>query len=344
MAMKMWDALPPYFGGKRKLVGHIFKHIPPASQAPVLMDCFHGGGSVGLYAKARGYRVLVNDLAERSVIIGKALVENNRATLTETDVQRLYRAATAGVEGFATAHFSPEVFLSNQAAAIDGMTAEIATWEGPKQDLARLLLVKYIFAVRPYSKFSSPGAFNIPMEERRIEYIKQRTYHQSIKTALAPTIDLIRKQALAINAGILDNGQVNQASRGDVMDFLAGNRADVAYFDPPYAETLSYEEEYNVLDQILAGRRFPPDKSGFSTDDWRRFMRAMFDAADHIPMWVLSFGSAGGKIGLGELVDLMAKGGRKIDAYRLKYAHIAAVASAEHQDKNEEYIVVSRRG
>lgn len=342
MAMRMWDALPPYFGGKRKLVGAIFKLVPPAGQAPRLLDCFLGGGAVSLYAKARGYQVACNDLAERSHIIGRALIENTRVRLTETDVLRLYRAATAGAAGFATAHFSPQVFLSHQAAAIDGMTEELASWpEGPKRDLGRLLLVKFIFAVRPYSKFSSPGAFNLPMEERRIEYIKQRTYHQSIKTALKPTIDLLRAQAEAINAGILDNGQVNTATRGDVMDFLARTAGDVAYFDPPYAETLAYEEEYHVLDQVLAGRTFQADKSGFSTDEWRQFMAAMFAAARHIPLWVLSFGSAGGKVPLTELVELMARH-RRVTAYRLKYQHVAAVASEEHRKKNEEYIVVGR--
>ncbi|HLN63081.1 MAG TPA: hypothetical protein VK464_16205, partial [Symbiobacteriaceae bacterium] len=227
----------------------------------------------------------------------------------------------------------------------DGIMAELERWpDGPKRDLARLLLIKYIFAVRPYSKFTSAGAFNIPMEERRIEFIKQRTYHQSIKQALKPTIDLLRAQAKAINAGIIDNAVQNRAVRGDVLDFLANYKADVAYFDPPYAETLAYESEYHVLDQLLSGRLFEAERSGFSTDEWRKFMRSMFQAASHIPVWVLSFGSAGGKIGIGELVDLMAIGGRKLTAYRLKYAHIAAVASADHQAKNEEYIIVSQAG
>ena len=57
----MWkrlQALPPYLGGKRKLMGRIFKHLPGPTEAPVFIDAFLGGGSVSLMAKARGYRVI----------------------------------------------------------------------------------------------------------------------------------------------------------------------------------------------------------------------------------------------------------------------------------------------
>ena len=68
----MWKplrALPPYLGGKRRLLGHIFKHVPKPADAPVFVDAFLGGGSVSLYAKARGYRVVCNDIALRSQIV-----------------------------------------------------------------------------------------------------------------------------------------------------------------------------------------------------------------------------------------------------------------------------------
>ena len=39
----MWQklkALPPYFGGKRRLLGRIFKHMPKPRDAPILVDAF----------------------------------------------------------------------------------------------------------------------------------------------------------------------------------------------------------------------------------------------------------------------------------------------------------------
>ena len=67
-----FKALPSYFGGKRKLVKYIFKPIKKTDG--VFIDAFLGGGSVSLYAKAKGYKVISNDIAFRSVIIGQALI------------------------------------------------------------------------------------------------------------------------------------------------------------------------------------------------------------------------------------------------------------------------------
>ncbi|MCP4573812.1 MAG: DNA adenine methylase, partial [bacterium] len=76
--MKMNNALPSYPGGKRRLVGPIFKDLPSPDQAPTFIDGFLGGGAASLYAKARGYRVLCNDVALRSYVVGKALIENHQ--------------------------------------------------------------------------------------------------------------------------------------------------------------------------------------------------------------------------------------------------------------------------
>ena len=64
MALKMFDALLPYFGGKRKLCPVIFglisKHIPREQwQGKVFIDAFLGSGAVSLYAKAQGFKVSV---------------------------------------------------------------------------------------------------------------------------------------------------------------------------------------------------------------------------------------------------------------------------------------------
>jgi adenine-specific DNA methylase len=90
-----YRALPPYFGGKRKLCGRIFREIsrvyPTHTWSQLsLVDPSLGGGAVSLYAKARGFAVLCGDLAERSVIVGRALIENDSATLTEADLLRLF--------------------------------------------------------------------------------------------------------------------------------------------------------------------------------------------------------------------------------------------------------------
>jgi adenine-specific DNA methylase len=91
------QALPPYPGGKRRLLPGIFGLIDsvcPKTLWPDLTfaDPFLGGGAVALTAKALGFRlVMANDLAARSVIVGRALLENSTAKLSRHDVLSLFQ-------------------------------------------------------------------------------------------------------------------------------------------------------------------------------------------------------------------------------------------------------------
>ena len=91
--LSLWAALPPYLGGKRRLCPLIFREIDrvlPRRRWPRLkfLDAFLGGGSVSLYAKAQGFRVVATDIADRAIIVGQALIANSRVKLTREDVLR----------------------------------------------------------------------------------------------------------------------------------------------------------------------------------------------------------------------------------------------------------------
>ena len=114
----MWSkfqALPCYFGGKRKLVKDIFNHA--RKDNGVFIDAFLGGGSVSLYAKAKGYKVIANDIALRSYITGKVFIENNRIKLTDEDLARLFIETKH--DGFIKKNFCPKVFVSKTADFLD---------------------------------------------------------------------------------------------------------------------------------------------------------------------------------------------------------------------------------
>src|SRR3972149_6444996 len=92
--LRMWSALPPYLGGKRRLCPLIFREIDQIlprrlGAGRTFLDGFLGGGSVSLYARAQGFRVVACDIAERAIVIGRALIENSRVRLTRGDVLRL---------------------------------------------------------------------------------------------------------------------------------------------------------------------------------------------------------------------------------------------------------------
>ena len=113
----MWgrlQALPTYFGGKRRLLGQIFKYLPSPEEVPVFVDAFLGGGSVSLFAKAKGDRVVCNDITLRSVVVGRALIENNHVTLSTGVVTRLF-VGNGTKSDFIERNFAPGVVTTRHA-------------------------------------------------------------------------------------------------------------------------------------------------------------------------------------------------------------------------------------
>ena len=203
MALKMFDALLPYFGGKRKLCPVIFglisKHIPRENwQSSVFVDAFLGSAAVSLYAKVQGFRVIANDIAERSVIAGKALLENSDTRLTDEDVYKLFLANQENKHLIEKA-FCPDVFTRRHAIFLDNAFANA------KRPLDQYLLLKFSFRLRPFSKYSSPNAFNRPFEEGRFDEIKP-TYTKHIQDNLASILDILKIEKARVNAGVFSNG------------------------------------------------------------------------------------------------------------------------------------------
>ncbi|MCB9609807.1 MAG: DNA adenine methylase [Polyangiaceae bacterium] len=157
MGLHLIDACPPYFGGKRKLLGEIFRDLPKPEDHDrelVFADCFLGGGSVSLFAKARGYRVMCNDIAERSVAVGKGLVENNGVTLSRHDLLKLFTDPPEP-STFCVDHLAPEVVITKHAEALDRVMAWARATPGTKGWLLRLLAVRYLLAQRPMGNFGA---------------------------------------------------------------------------------------------------------------------------------------------------------------------------------------------
>jgi len=130
MALGIFKALPPYFGGKRGMATQIFRHVPSPAEAPVFVDAFMGGGSVALYAKARGYRVIANDIAERSAIVGRAVIANSTVRLHEDDV-RVPLAPHPASDGYVEKTYASDHFLPRHARIIDGALAHARAAANP---------------------------------------------------------------------------------------------------------------------------------------------------------------------------------------------------------------------
>jgi adenine-specific DNA methylase len=340
MPWRGFEALPPYFGGKRRLCPRIFREIArvhPRETWPSLrlVDPFLGGGSVSLYAKAQGFGVLCGDLAERSVIIGEALIENDSVKLNQEDLLRLFVPAE-GNRHLIEQNYVPDCFALASAQFLDNAFAVVEQVEDEtKRSLLRLLLVKYIYWLRPHSKFSSPGAFNRPFAEERWDDIKA-TYKHAIAANASHPLLAVRALANNINRAIARGSQPCQTMKGDALETIrAGEGAEVLYLDPPYSGTLSYEEEYRVLDEILGERHEP---SAFSERNGLNHFASLLEQCAAYPLWMISYGNA--------VADLDAVRGtierfRPTRAVEIAYSHMNAVATQAKREANREFIILA---
>ena len=142
-------ALPPYSGGKRRLISKIFRLLEsavPASEWPTLhfMDAFVGGGVVSLAAKALGFKALhCNDWSERSQIVIQALIENQSRIFSSSELLALTRPLET--PGFVQTHYAPSVFSTRHAIALDRILYNAQQLQNPTQRSLALLLAWRIF-------------------------------------------------------------------------------------------------------------------------------------------------------------------------------------------------------
>ena len=218
MPWRGFEALVPYYGGKRKLAPRIFRELARVHPSETwsslrLVDPFLGAGSVSLYAKAHGFGVVCGDLAERSVIAGKAPIENDGVHISDDDIMRLFVPVPDHshliAESYVPDCFTEETarFLDNALAAASQVTDETRRY------LLQLLLVKYIYWLRPHSQFSSPGAFNRPFAERPYDDIKS-TYKHAIMANGSHPLPALRSLAADINRAVARGGQPCRAMKG----------------------------------------------------------------------------------------------------------------------------------
>jgi len=335
-----YQALPPCFGGKRKLCPRIFREIARVYPASTwsrlrLLDPFLGGGAIALYAKARGFGVLCGDLAERSVIVGKALIENDSVTLGEADLLRLFVPSEGNRHPLEAQHV-PDTFTPDAARFLDNAFAVADEIGDPiRRELIRLLLVKYVFHLRPHAQFRAPNAFSRPFAEGRYDDIKA-VYHQAIAANAEHPLPALRRLAHTINRGIVRGAQRCQAMKAEAAETIRrGAGAEILYLDPPYAGTLAYEEEYRILDELLGETH---GASAFSAKDGLSELVDLLADCGHYPLWVISYGNAVATL---DEVKSAVERFRPARGLEIAYQHLGSIASNEKRQHNRELLLLA---
>ncbi len=335
--LSLWSALPPYLGGKRRLCPTIFREVDrilPRRLWPGLtfLDGFLGGGSVSLYAKAQGFRVVATDIAERAIAVGNALIANSRVRLSHEEVLRL--AVDGGEpEGPIERQYVPSVFTRGQARFMDRALARAnETRDDTRAALYRMLAVRVALLAHPMAQVRSGTIHRL--ETGEYESITQSCLHHYVDGLRLTRPAKLWELAQQINAGVFQGeGRVLKAN---VMSVLPTLDVHVGYFDPPYPGVMSYEKEYRVIDEMLEGASRPT--SPFTAKDGASMIDELLDHAMHVPVWLLSLGNA--VVGIEELEAKMARRGRTTRAIEIAYQHLPAVATEEKKATNREFLVV----
>ncbi len=342
------SALPPYLGGKRRLIPWIFKTLEKAAprnnwQNLTFLDAFTGGGSVSLYAKAQGFKqIYSNDWSDRSQLIIQGLLVNQSTTFSKEEMLILTAPLTPeACPGFVQAHFSPSVFAARHADALDRMLTGIAGFQSPsKQALGKLLVWHLIQDF--VCMATSIGTSNRPYAEtldglRHWQVLNPKRFLDgSFPNLLKPTWHSIDKRRQAINKGVFTGSPV-QGFQMEAIAFVSQVQGDILYADPPYPGCVSYEASNRTLDSILTCSLAESKliTSPFTQD--ASALDLLFEQARHIPIWILFYGNH--QLSLDELVKQVKRHcpNRQIQAEARAYKHLSHVS--KNQD-NQEFLVM----
>jgi hypothetical protein len=296
------------------------------------LDGFMGGGSVSLFAKAQGFRVVATDIAERSIVVGQALIENSRVRLTRENVLRI-AAPSDDPPGRIERDYAPKTFTGAQARLLDrSLVLATETPDSTKAALLRLLAIRVALLAHPMAQVRAGTIHRLSTGE--YESITESCLYHYVDGMRLTRPEKLCELAWQINAGVFEGKAT--VIKASVLDRLPEIEAEIAYFDPPYPGVMSYEKEYKVIDEILEGRSRPT--SPFTARDGAEMLDTLFERAQHIPVWLLSLGNA--VVGLDDLEAKMTRFGRQTRAIEIKYKHLPAVATAQKNKENREFLVV----
>ncbi len=347
---KIHDATIPFLGGKRKMADRITKEF----KGEVLLDVFSGGGSVSLKGKQLGMKVIANDIAYRSKIIGEALIKNYTDKITKDDVYSLFIPSENN--GFIEKNFVPKVFIPQVAKNLDNFFANAKKRESPKKELLLLLLMKYIFSLRQYGGFQVGRQDNeMLLKGKEIELLEEASESRGKKVVgnISHPLPILLKLKDQINFGVFNNGKENEIYQMDCFELLEmfksnKEKIDTIYFNSPYFNSSVYSSHYKVLDEILEGERGLEIKdTAFNAKDVMQNFEKLFALSEFIPKWVISMGfnpASNAGIKGEELLKLIQKF-RDAELYFMKHnwaINNIASKTGKRQSENVEYLIVTK--
>ncbi|MBC8203887.1 MAG: DNA adenine methylase, partial [FCB group bacterium] len=276
-----------FIGSKQDLTDWIWKNTPDGVKS--VLDAFSGSAVVGYMYKQKGLRVICNDRLKYCWHLARAIVENQKVTLSEDDLEALLKEnPKAG--SFVYDTFKGKFFQTGVHALIDNIRANIDALAGFKKDLALFALGKTCISAN-----ASFGHF-------------QSSQNQGFKNHINDTpkefLERFKKNVERINALVFDNEQENKAYRKDILEIFDEVKVDLAYFDPPYATQFSvtnYETSYHFIEGLMTYwkgleidesskvKKFKTDHQTVTQSNAEEFFDNIFEKATGIKYLIISY-------------------------------------------------------
>ena len=274
-----------YIGSKQKLVDWIWASTP--DEVSTAVDAFSGSSVVAYMYKAKGLAVHAVDRLAYCHHIARAIVENDGTTLSDEEIDSLL-AANAKASDFVRRHFKGIYFEPGVHRVIDTIRSNIDAQglSGFKRDIALFALGK--------TCITGKGGFG---------HFGTTQRQEGRADSPAEFRDRFAANCRRINELVFKGERPCKAHHGDARKVLAGVKADVAYFDPPYATHFSqtnYERAYHFVEGLMTyweGKEIQADTktrqyaipTEVTQTNAKGFFEEFLGAAAHIPFWIISY-------------------------------------------------------
>ena len=325
-----------YIGSKQKLIDWIWQNTPEDVKS--VFDAFGGSNVVGFLYKRKGLKVFTNDLLRYSYHISRAIIENNSTKLSEEEIDNLI-IPKSNASDFIQRNFKNTFFTPEVLNILDGLRANIDSLKGYKKDIALFALGK--------TCISGGGGFG--------HFQTTAMYRRFTKPKF---LELYKSNLTRISDLVFDNGQDNKAYNGEILDIAPEVKADLAYFDPPYAthfSTTNYETAYHFVEGLMTMWKGKEIKEDSKTKTYEitsktvtektanEFFENYLNASKHIKYWIISYrdNAYPSERKIKTIIDDLNKDSRmksRDHHYSLSSAH------GENSDAKEHIFVCGPRG
>lgn len=271
-----------YIGSKQRLLDWIWRNTPDGIGS--VLDAFAGSSAVGYMYKTKGMAVQANDSLRFAYHTARAIIENKDTRLTQDDLTKLLTGTTT--KDFVQRTFGGMFFSKGVHKIIDTIRANIDGLPGFKRDLALCALGKTCISCR-----DGFGHFTARTEPRHNDTPDQ------FRERFAKTV-------ARLNALVFDNGKDCRATNKDIADVLETARADLAYFDPPYAtqySSVNYEKAYHFVEGLMTYwdgvdidpkstvKAYAVKQATLTRQNAQEFFTGFLGKASHVPNWIISY-------------------------------------------------------